>query len=78
MAPIIATGHVRLHPLGFAFLFVFAALSFALYFLPFIIAASRHHPQAALIFVIDFLLGWTGIGWVAVLVWSLVGSPADH
>ncbi len=66
--------HVHVHPLGLAFLFVFSAIAFALYFLPFIIAASRHHPQTLLIFVIDFFLGWTFIGWLALLLWSLVGT----
>lgn len=64
---------VRVHanPLGLAIVFVFAAIAFALYFLPFIIAASRRHPQSAPIFIINFFFGWTFVGWVAALAWSV-------
>ena len=72
---ILAAGaQVRVHPLGFAFLFGFAAISFALYFLPFVIAASRRHPHTLLIFVLDFFLGWTLIAWLALLLWAIVGT----
>jgi hypothetical protein len=74
-ASIAAAGaHVHVHPLGLAILFVFAAIAFALYFLPFIIAASRAHPQAAPIFVLNFFLGWTFIGWVVALAWAVMGA----
>ena len=73
-----AGAHVRVHPFGLVFLFVFAAVSFALYFLPSIIAISRHHPQATLVVILDFVLGWTVVGWVAILAWSLVGTPVDR
>jgi hypothetical protein len=62
---------IHMHPLGLAVLFVFAAIAFALYFLPFIIAASRRHPQSAPIFIINFFFGWTFIGWVVALAWSV-------
>jgi hypothetical protein len=53
-----------------------AATLFALYFLPAIVAAYRHHPSANAITALNLLLGWTLIGWVAALVWALVGIPA--
>jgi Superinfection immunity protein len=72
LVPIMATGpHVDVHPLGLAIFFIFAAIAFALYFLPFIIAASRRHPQSAPIFIINFFFGWTFIGWVVALAWSV-------
>lgn len=40
-----------------------------LYFLPSIIGASKRN--AAAIFVLNLLLGWTLIGWVVSLVWAL-------
>jgi Superinfection immunity protein len=46
-------------------------ISILLYFLPSIIAAARHHRNATAIFVLNLLLGWTFLGWVAALVWSL-------
>jgi hypothetical protein len=42
-----------------------------LYFLPAIIASNREHPQLNAIGVINILLGWTVIGWIAALVWAL-------
>jgi hypothetical protein len=42
-----------------------------LYFLPTLIAASRNHPSVLGIFVVNFLLGWSVIGWVVALVWAL-------
>lgn len=51
-----------------AFLFVAA---FVLYFLPTIIALKRDHRNMAPIAVINFLLGWSLVGWVIALAWSL-------
>ena len=48
---------------GFGFLFY--------YFLPSIIAAARSKRDLVSIFVLNFLLGWTAIGWVIALVWAL-------
>jgi hypothetical protein len=43
----------------------------ALYFLPWLIALLRGHHNAAAIFMLNLLLGWTGLGWVVALVWSM-------
>ncbi len=51
------------------FLIVVAGLIF--YFCPTFVAAGRDHHNVAAIFVLNLLLGWTFIGWVAALVWSL-------
>lgn len=40
------------------------------YIIPTIIAAKRNHPNVAAIFLLNLLLGWSLIGWVAALVWS--------
>lgn len=42
----------------------------ALYFLPWLIAASRSHHNMTAIFLLNLFLGWTFLGWVAALVWS--------
>jgi hypothetical protein len=55
---------------GAILLLIFLAVGLALYFLPALIAGSRHHPNATAIFVLNLLLGWTFIGWVVSLVWS--------
>jgi hypothetical protein len=47
------------------------------YLLPFGVAYSRGHPNAAAIFVLNLFLGWTLVGWVAAFVWALVSSRED-
>lgn len=43
----------------------------AAYLLPMFIAFGRDHPNAWPITILDLLLGWTFIGWVVALIWSL-------
>ena len=43
----------------------------SLYFLPTIIALLRRQPNALAIFLLNFFLGWSFIGWVVALVWSV-------
>jgi hypothetical protein len=57
--------------MGSVGMFLMLAIGVALYFLPLIIASSRYHPSAVAIFALNLLAGWTFIGWVAALVWSL-------
>lgn len=45
------------------------------YFLPTLIAVLREHDNRLPIFLLDFFLGWTFIGWVASLVWSFTSPP---
>ncbi len=44
----------------------------AIYFLPTIIAARAHHRNANAICALNFLLGWTFVGWVIAFVWALM------
>lgn len=46
----------------------------AAYFLPYIFALLRGHLSAGAILLTVLLLGWTGIGWVAALIWSFTGN----
>jgi len=46
-----------------------------LYFIPTITAFQRKHPSKEAISVLNLLLGWTFIGWVAAMVWA-VNVPA--
>ena len=52
----------------------------AIYFLPYIVASARERPDSASIGALDFLLGWTFIGWVIALVWALmpIKKPAKE
>ena len=62
--------------LGIFLFIVVAVIGLALYFLPTIIAVARKHPNLVAIVLIDVLLGWTFIGWVGALVWSLINPSS--
>ena len=47
----------------------------ALYFLPLIVAANRSHVNTTGIALVNFFFGWTLIGWVVSLVWSVSAQP---
>ena len=47
-------------------------LIFAIYFLPTLIAFLRRHKNSLAIFLLNLLLGWTVLGWVVSLVWSVM------
>ena len=42
-----------------------------LYFVPTIIACVRGHHQKIAIGALNILLGWTAIGWIVALIWSV-------
>jgi hypothetical protein len=50
-----------------AILFILIILFIFVYFIPTFIA-SRGYQNVLLVFLINFLLGWTGIGWVVALI----------
>jgi hypothetical protein len=45
-----------------------------LYFLPTIIAANRGHGVVGIL-LLNLFFGWTGIGWLAMLLWALLSAP---
>jgi len=57
-----------------AFLMVLAAL----YFFPIILAFGRRHRSAPAIAAVNILLGWTLIGWLWALIWSLTGNVREQ
>jgi len=52
--------------------FLLVVLIFAFYFLPTLIAFLRQHKNKLAIFLLNLLLGWTVLGWVVSLVWSVI------
>ena len=44
-------------------------------FAPTIVAFARKHDQKWLVLVLNLVTGWTGIGWIAALIWAIVGKP---
>lgn len=47
----------------------------AIHFLPTIIAGLRGARSVVGIFLLNLFLGWTVIGWVVALIWSLRNEP---
>jgi uncharacterized Tic20 family protein len=56
-------------------LVLLAAPLILLYVVPGIIASYRGHPQRGAIWLVTLLTGWTGVGWLAALIWAFV-APA--
>ncbi len=46
-------------------------LAALVYFLPTVIALARGHHNGFAIFLTNLLLGWTMIGWLVALIWSV-------
>lgn len=56
---------------------VMGLIFFAAYFVPTFVAAHRDHHQQTSIMLLNVLLGWTGIGWIAALIWSVSAVKRD-
>ena len=50
---------------------VILILGVCFYFLPTIIASIRHSEHGSGIFWVNFLFGWTVLGWIAALMWAV-------
>lgn len=47
------------------------------YFLPSIIATGRKIESADSLVLVNLLFGWTLIGWIACLLWAIIGKGKD-
>jgi len=45
-----------------------------LYFLPTIVASNRGHSVTGIL-LLNIFSGWTGIGWIVLLLWALLSYP---
>ena len=52
------------------FFFPFFGLSTVMYFLPSIIALAKSKRDLLAIFLLNFFLGWSVIGWFVALIWA--------
>jgi Superinfection immunity protein len=52
-------------------LFLLLIIYIAFMFIPTYVAFYRRHEHRILIFAGNFFLGWTGIGWAALMIWAL-------
>lgn len=48
----------------------FILLAFV-YFLPTFVAIQRNHHNCAAIFILNFFLGWSFVGWVVSMTWAM-------
>lgn len=46
-----------------------------LYLLPTLVAYARDIPQRPAIAFVNFVFGWTLIGWVVVSIWAMSAAP---
>ena len=53
---------------------VLIAVLLFVYFIPTSIAYSRGHKDAGGILIVNLFFGWTFLGWVIALAWSLSGA----
>lgn len=57
--------------IGSAMMFLGLLMLVVSYFSPALIALLRRHHQSAAIAALNVLLGWTVLGWIGALIWSL-------
>lgn len=54
------------------FLFLLAVLTVLI--MPIIVAFRRRHQSRYAILIFMIFFGWTGVGWIIALIWSLSGT----
>jgi hypothetical protein len=52
--------------------------SFVAYFIPTIVAGVRRHRHLVGVVLVNFFLGWTVVGWIAALAWSVAGGRRHY
>lgn len=57
---------------------IFLTILTAGYLLPTTIALIRRRDNRMAIFLVNFLLGWTLLGWVITLAWSVTSDSAER
>lgn len=65
------------HPKSDSFAVLLYILAF-LYFIPTVIGIIRKHHNLIGLIALNVLLGWTVIGWVGALIWSLLRSSKSQ
>ncbi len=51
-----------------------AVFGLLIYFVPSVIAAARHHEHFLWVLVLNIVLGWSGIAWVVLIIWAILGE----
>ncbi|GAA0450143.1 superinfection immunity protein [Alkalibacillus silvisoli] len=50
---------------------IFAAFVVLLYFTPTLMALKHNHEHRSWIVLLNLLIGWTILGWLIILIWSI-------
>jgi len=56
----------------------FVAIGSAGYLLPSFIAGVRNAPRYEIILAVNILGGWSGVGWIAALIWAITDSRDEE
>lgn len=64
--------------LGLIILMALYAVFILPYIIPAIIAGVRKHNNYVAILIINAVLGWTIIGWIVALIWSLTDNVSAN
>ncbi|MGU9962208.1 MAG: superinfection immunity protein [Candidatus Puniceispirillales bacterium WSBS_2018_MAG_OTU23] len=48
-----------------------------LFFLPTIVASYREHKRTGGVILLNILVGWTGLGWILLLTYSLLSEAKE-
>jgi predicted amidophosphoribosyltransferase len=57
--------------------FIIVTLALCLYLLPTFAAVGRKHRNAGAICALNLLVGWTVLGWIVAMVWSMTANTAQ-
>lgn len=58
--------------------FLWFALAAVAYFLPTAIAYMRSHHNLGAIWMLNIFLGWTFLGWIVAIIWSMTRVIPDE
>ncbi len=65
--------------LGWILLGIFlVVIGIFIYFLPTFIAFDRNHENKGWIILLNIVIGGTGLGWIAVLLWAALGEKKKY
>lgn len=54
--------------------YIMAIIGIFIYCIPALLAKDRKHHNTMAIAALNLLTGWTGIGWVAALIWAMTAT----
>ena len=60
------------------FLITWLFIALVVYFMPTVVAVVRKHKNIYAIAILNTVLGWTFLGWLASLLWSLNSDTQEQ